>query len=182
MRVVDHLRQQAADVDGIRRRQPQACQVGIQQRRLDEPLAVIEDAGGGGMFVSIPFDVEAAFGKKRVKVIATIDGVLYRGSLMRMGGPCHILGVLKDIRRQIGKGLCDQVHVTVAVVIPGVVAGRIAFIVVGGGAAAGVGQVHLAVVHQIEQRAGFHVLGDLVGLGSHPAPGERPACSAYRTA
>ena len=75
--------------------------------------ALIEDAGGGGMFVSVPFDVEAAFGKKRVKVKATIDGVPYRGSLMRMGGPCHMLGVLKEIRAKIGKGPGDRVHVVV---------------------------------------------------------------------
>ena len=75
--------------------------------------ALIEDAGGGGMFVSVPFDVEAAFGKKRVKVRATIDGVPYRGSLMRMGGPCHMLGVLKEIRIKIGKGPGDRVHVVV---------------------------------------------------------------------
>lgn len=60
--------------------------------------AVIEDAGGGGAFVTIPFDVERAFGKKRVPVRATIDGVPYRGSLVRMGGECHILGILKSVR------------------------------------------------------------------------------------
>jgi len=75
--------------------------------------AVIEDAGGGGTFVPVPFDVEATFGKKRVKVKATIDGVPYRGSLVRMGKPCHMLGVLKEIRAKIGKGPGDQVHVVV---------------------------------------------------------------------
>jgi hypothetical protein len=29
-----------------------------------------------------------------------------------MGTPCHILGVRKDIRAQIGKGPGDTVHVT----------------------------------------------------------------------
>jgi len=45
--------------------------------------AVIEDAGSGGAFVTIPFDVEQTFGQKRVKVLATIAGVPYRGSLLR---------------------------------------------------------------------------------------------------
>ncbi len=83
---------------------------------MNQPIefwAVIEDAGGGGTFVTVPFDVEATFGKKRVKVKATIDGVPYRGSLMRMGKPCHMLGVLKEIRDKIGKGPGDQVHVVV---------------------------------------------------------------------
>ena len=75
--------------------------------------AVIEDAGGGGAFVTVPFDVEQVFGKKRVKVRATIDGVPYRGSLVRMGGPCHILGVLKEIRQKIGKGPGDEVQITI---------------------------------------------------------------------
>lgn len=39
------------------------------------------------------------------------DGVLYQGSLVRMGTPGHILGVRKDIRAQIGKQPGDQVHV-----------------------------------------------------------------------
>ena len=75
--------------------------------------AIIEDAGGGGAFVTVPFDVEAVFGKKRVKVKATIDGAPYRGSLVRMGKPCVILGVLKEIRDRIGKEPGDQVHVVV---------------------------------------------------------------------
>ncbi len=75
--------------------------------------AVIESAGGGGAFVIVPFDVEAVFGKKRVPVAATIDGVPYRGSLMRYGRPEHMLGVLKDIRRQIGKDIGDTVDVVV---------------------------------------------------------------------
>lgn len=37
--------------------------------------ATIEHAGGGGAFVTVPFDVENAFGKKRVQVSATIGGV-----------------------------------------------------------------------------------------------------------
>jgi Domain of unknown function (DUF1905)/Bacteriocin-protection, YdeI or OmpD-Associated len=76
-------------------------------------LAVIESEERGGAFVTVPFDVEQAFGKKRVKVKATIDGYPYRGSLVRMGGSCHILGVLKEIRQEIGKGPGDQVQITI---------------------------------------------------------------------
>lgn len=75
--------------------------------------AIIEDAGGGGAFVSVPFDVEKAFGKKRVKVLATIEGVPYRGSMVRMGSECHLLPVLKEIREQIGKTFGDEIEVTV---------------------------------------------------------------------
>jgi len=73
--------------------------------------AVIEDAGGGGAYVTIPFDVEKTFGKKRVKIKATIEGELYRGTLVRMGSPNHMLLVLKEIRKKIGKSFGDEVVV-----------------------------------------------------------------------
>lgn len=75
--------------------------------------ATIIDAGGGGAFVEIPFDVEAVFGSKRPKVKALIEGVPYRGLLVRMGGPNHILIILKSIREQIGKTFGDEIKVNV---------------------------------------------------------------------
>lgn len=75
--------------------------------------ATIQNAGGGGAFVEVPFDVEAAFGSKRPKIKATIEGVPYRGLLARMGGEHHMLIVLKGIREQIGKSFGDKVRVTV---------------------------------------------------------------------
>ena len=56
-----------------------------------------------GAYVEIPFDVREEFGKGRVKVHATFDGVGYDGSLVRMGTPCHILGLRKDIRARSGR-------------------------------------------------------------------------------
>jgi hypothetical protein len=75
--------------------------------------ALIEDAGGGGAYVTIPFDVEQVFGKKRLKVKATIDGEPYRGSLVRMGAPHHILIILKEIRQKIGKSIGDEVSIEI---------------------------------------------------------------------
>lgn len=78
--------------------------------------AVIQDASGasgGGAFVEVPFDVEKAFGSKRPKVKAMIEGVPYRGLLTRMGGPNHILIVLKGIRERIGKTFGDEIQVSV---------------------------------------------------------------------
>ncbi|HOJ00070.1 MAG TPA: YdeI/OmpD-associated family protein [Anaerolineaceae bacterium] len=73
--------------------------------------AKIEDAGTGGAFVTVPLDVEAVFGKSRVKVKAWIDGEPYRGSLVRMGGQAHILGIRKNIRTRIGKSIGDVVEI-----------------------------------------------------------------------
>jgi hypothetical protein len=75
--------------------------------------ATIQNAGGGGAFVEVPFDVEATFGSKRPKVKALIEGVSYRGILTRMGTECHILGIRKDIRQQIGKTFGNEIQVTV---------------------------------------------------------------------
>ncbi|HEY3475916.1 MAG TPA: YdeI/OmpD-associated family protein [Anaerolineales bacterium] len=75
--------------------------------------AVIHNAGGGGAFVEVPFDVEAVFGSKRPKIKAMIEGVAYRGILSRMGTDYHMLIILKEIREQIGKTFGDEVTVTV---------------------------------------------------------------------
>jgi hypothetical protein len=75
--------------------------------------AIIQNAGGGGAFVDVPFDVEKAFGSKKPKIKAMIEGVPYRGVLTRMGGPNHILIILKSIREQIGKTFGNEIKITV---------------------------------------------------------------------
>jgi len=75
--------------------------------------APIQNAGGGGAFVEIPFDVEKEFGAKKPKVKAVIEGVPYRGTLVRMGSECHMLLILKEIREQIGKTFGDEIKISV---------------------------------------------------------------------
>lgn len=67
------------------------------------------DAG----YVEIPLDVKSTFGKLRVLVHATFDGYPYNRQVVRMGTPCHILGVRKDVRQAISKNFGDVVHVTI---------------------------------------------------------------------
>ncbi|HNW60520.1 MAG TPA: YdeI/OmpD-associated family protein [bacterium] len=63
-------------------------------------------------FIEFPFDVEKEFGTKgRVKVVATFDGYEYRGSLVRMGYPCHWLGLTQQVRAAIRKNPGESVHV-----------------------------------------------------------------------
>lgn len=66
-----------------------------------------------GAYIEFPYDVREEFGRGRVKVRATFDGVPYDGSLVRMKTPGHIIGILKDIRAKIGKQAGDMVHVTI---------------------------------------------------------------------
>jgi len=75
--------------------------------------AVIQDAGNGGAFVTVPFDVEEAFGKKRVRVNATLAGQPYRGLMTRMGSEDHILIVVKEIREKAGVTFGDEIEITV---------------------------------------------------------------------
>lgn len=73
--------------------------------------AVIQTTGPGA-YIEFPYDVQQEFGKGRVKVEARFDGaVVYRGSLVRMGTDCHILGIRKDIMKELGKGIGDKVSV-----------------------------------------------------------------------
>jgi len=77
------------------------------------------ESGKGGAYVPFPYDIRAEFGKGRVKVHATFDGVPYNGSIVNMGAKnddgsiCYIIGVLKDIRAKINKKPGDTVHVVI---------------------------------------------------------------------
>jgi hypothetical protein len=51
--------------------------------------------------ITIPFDVEKVFGAKRVPVNATVNGAVYRGSIVRMGGN-YVLGIPKAFREEAG--------------------------------------------------------------------------------
>ena len=66
--------------------------------------AVIQAGDAGGAFVFFPFNM--------LESIGTIDGVPYSGKVFKYGFPQHLLGVLKSLRTQIGKGLGDTVMIT----------------------------------------------------------------------
>ncbi|MET0933942.1 MAG: YdeI/OmpD-associated family protein [Mycetocola sp.] len=71
------------------------------------------DTSGSSAFVAFPFDVAVLYGTRgRVPVNATFDGVGYRGSLVTYGDG-HMILVLGEIRRQIGKEAGDTVAVTI---------------------------------------------------------------------
>ena len=63
----------------------------------------------GGAYIKFPHDIRKEFGKGRVKVHVTFDGIPYDGSIVNMGvknpdgSICYIIGMLKSIREQIKK-------------------------------------------------------------------------------
>lgn len=72
-----------------------------------------------GAYIAFPYDIRKEFGKGRVKVHVTFDGISYDGSIVNMGvknpdgSICYIIGMLKSIREQLGKSDGDEVEVTV---------------------------------------------------------------------
>ncbi len=78
--------------------------------------AVIEKSDHNGAYVRLPSDIEQKIGiTGRIKVIAFFDAIEYRGSLVKMGLDCHIIGVRKDILAKLGKQINDTIHVTIAI-------------------------------------------------------------------
>ena len=72
--------------------------------------------GKGGSYVEFPFDTMDCFGTTgRVKVICCFDDTTYRGSLVRMGTECHIVGITKEVMAQIGKKPGDTVRMRLRV-------------------------------------------------------------------
>src|SRR5215216_2032848 len=61
--------------------------------------------------ITIPFDVEEVFGSKRVPVRATVNGVVYQGSIVRMAG-AYMLGIPKVFREAAGIKAGEHIVVT----------------------------------------------------------------------
>ncbi len=88
-------------------------------KRFEYDAVLHEMPDNGGAFVAFPYDIRREFGKGRVKVHALFDGIGYDGSIVNMGlknedgSVCYIIGVLKMIRKKLGKGDGDTLHVVI---------------------------------------------------------------------
>jgi bifunctional DNA-binding transcriptional regulator/antitoxin component of YhaV-PrlF toxin-antitoxin module len=69
--------------------------------------AVLGEGPGG---VTIPFDVRETFGASRVPVVARLNGVEYRTTIVKMGGE-WVIPVRREIRERAGVELGDRVTV-----------------------------------------------------------------------
>ena len=73
----------------------------------------------GRAWAPFSWDIREVFGKGRIRVDATFDGISYDGSIVNMevknpdGSVCYVIGVLNGIRKKIGKGDGDTVHVII---------------------------------------------------------------------
>jgi len=69
--------------------------------------------GGGGHAVVVPKEVATTFTSKRPLVLAQVNGVEYRSRLMVYGGKSY-LGLRKDLLRELGVDVGDQVEIELA--------------------------------------------------------------------
>ena len=89
----------------------------MKKFEYDTVLHEVPDKGGA--YVVFPWNIREVFGQGRVKVHAEFDGIPYDGSIVNMGvtdsqgNACYIIGVLKSIRKQLGKKDGDMLHVVI---------------------------------------------------------------------
>lgn len=74
---------------------------------------ILQNEDMDAAYVEVPYNIKELFGKGRLLVNAAFDGVPYRGQVVKMGTPCYIIGVTRQIRRQIGKSFGDIVEVVI---------------------------------------------------------------------
>ena len=91
----------------------------MAQEQYEYDGIIHEIPENGGAYVVFPWDIRKEFGKGRVKVHAEFDGIPYDGSIVNMGVKdenweiCYIIGVLKSIRKQLGKQDGDTIRVII---------------------------------------------------------------------
>ena len=91
-------------------------------KRYEYDAVLHELMDTGGAYVVFPFDIRKEFGKGRIKVHATFNGIPYEGSIVNMGlknedgSVCYIIGVLKAIRKQLHIVDGDTIHVVIEAV------------------------------------------------------------------
>lgn len=85
---------------------PTLCQsfVNLKMKEYKFDALIQKNEKMDAAYVEFPFDVQKEFGKKgQIRVKAFFDGIEYRGSLVKMGGNNHIIGLNKQIRNAISK-------------------------------------------------------------------------------
>ncbi len=86
----------------------------MNRQALSFDAVIIKADDMDAAYVEVPYDIYELFGRKRLKVHASFDGEPYDGLVLKMGTPCWVIGIRKDIRKKINKQPGDKVHVTLA--------------------------------------------------------------------
>ena len=83
----------------------------MDKKELKFSATVLQNGNMDAAYVEVPYDIKGLFGKGRLLLNAAFDGVPYQGQIVKMGTPCYIIGITKQIRKQIGKSFSDVVEV-----------------------------------------------------------------------
>lgn len=84
---------------------------------------IIQNGDMDAAYIIVPIDIRKEYGKGRLKVETTFDGIPYSGSVVNMGvkdsngNVCYIIGIPKAIRHRIGKTFGDSVNVSLLPVL-----------------------------------------------------------------
>ena len=109
---LEALRKMIDDEGALRQKFEEYYRQERAARRMEFDAVILQNENMDAAYVEVPFDIKALYGKGRLSVHATFDGEPYDGQIVKMGTPCFIIGVRKDIRKQIGKSFGDEVHVS----------------------------------------------------------------------
>lgn len=91
----------------------------MSEMKYEYDAVLHEEPDSGGAWAAFPWNLRQEFGKGRVKVRASIDGIPYDGSIVNMGvknpdgSVCYVIGVRKAIREALGKAEGDTLHIVV---------------------------------------------------------------------
>lgn len=80
---------------------------------LNFKAVILRNGDMDAAYIEIPYDIKELYGKGRLLVNATFDGAPYSGQVVKMGTPCYIIGITKQIRKTIGKSFGDEIEVTI---------------------------------------------------------------------
>ena len=93
----------------------------MSERKYEYDAVLHEEPDSGGAWVAFPWDLRQEFGKGRVKVRASFDGIPYDGSIVNMGvknpdgSVCYVIGVRKTIREALAKSEGDTLRVVITI-------------------------------------------------------------------
>ena len=74
-----------------------------EENKIEFDAQIIQNGTMDAGYVEVPVD--------RLLVHATFDNVKYDGQVVKMGLPCYIIGVNKEVRKKLNKSFGDTIHV-----------------------------------------------------------------------
>ena len=78
---------------------------------LEFDAIIMQNGNMNAAYIEVPIDIKEKFGRGRLLVHASFDNIKYEGQVVKMGLPCYIIGITKEIRKKLNKSFGDMIHV-----------------------------------------------------------------------